>query len=118
LIQIGTGNDPDQLRSLLDWLRQDDEVRGRLSFAPRCTPSGGQMGGVVDVLTVALGSGGAGAALAGALSTWLASRKVEIELTLTGPGGNRLVLKARHGRDVAEVVRELERLVNPPERPE
>jgi hypothetical protein len=115
--QISTGDDPDDLRSLMAWLRQEDELRKRLSFEPGFRPSGGEMGGVVDMLTIALGSGGAGAVLAGSLSTWLANRSADIELTLTGRDGRKLVLNAHRVRDVPELLREMERLIQPPDQP-
>lgn len=47
-------------RSLLDWLHHEDELRGRVVLE-RAAPRPGEMGGLVDALVVALGSGGAGA---------------------------------------------------------
>lgn len=76
------------------------------------------MGGVVDVLTVAFGSGGVGAVLAGSLSTWLVNRRADIKLTVTGRGGDKLELDARRVRDVAEVLRDMERLAHGSDLPE
>jgi hypothetical protein len=40
------------------------------------------MGGAVEILSVALGSGGAGAVLAGALATWVQTRRARISVEL------------------------------------
>ncbi|MGH2844047.1 MAG: effector-associated constant component EACC1 [Solirubrobacteraceae bacterium] len=99
------------LRSLLEWLRHEDALRGRV-----CTVHApvrpGEMGGVLEVLEVALGSGGAGAVLAGSVSTWLSQpRRADVTLTVTAEDGRRIELDARLVRDPAVLLREVERLL-------
>ncbi|MFJ9618820.1 effector-associated constant component EACC1 [Streptomyces noursei] len=45
-----------QLRSLMDWLRHEDGLRGRVR-ACQSPPAPGEMGGALDALAVAVGSG-------------------------------------------------------------
>jgi len=60
--------------ALLNWLRGERALAGRLRLAR--TPSrDGELGGAFDMLTVALGSGGAAVALANCLTTWIKSRQ-------------------------------------------
>ncbi|MGH3722338.1 MAG: effector-associated constant component EACC1 [Pseudonocardiaceae bacterium] len=100
----------DELRSLLDWLRHEDTLRGRVrSVQEPVRP--GQMGGVLDALVMALGSDGAGAVLATSVSTWLSQRHTDV--TLTAHDGRTLELDARRVRDPAVLLREVERLLTP-----
>ena len=70
------------------------------------------MGGVLDVLVVALGSGGAGAVLATSVSTWLSQpRRADVKLTVTAEDGRHIELDARRIRDPAVLLREVERLL-------
>ena len=108
-----SAEDGDVLRSLLDWLRHEDTLRGRVRTAP--TPvRPGEMGGVLDVLMVALGSGGAGVALATSVSTWLSQpRRTDVKLTVTAESGRQIKLDARRVQDPAVLLREIERLLRP-----
>jgi hypothetical protein len=114
-LRITVADDPDHLRSLLEWLRLEDELRGQVRLEAAHDPSGQQMGGVLDVLTVALGSGGAGAVLASSLSTWLTHRSSDVKITVTAPDGRRVEVDARRVRDVPALTRDVERLAHPPE---
>ncbi|GAA2165045.1 effector-associated constant component EACC1 [Actinomadura napierensis] len=83
LLRVSVADDPDALQSLFDWLRREDEFRGRLLLEPSGGGVGGEMGGLLDVLTIALGSGGAGAVLARSLSTWLTNRHANVKVTVS-----------------------------------
>jgi hypothetical protein len=109
-----TTDDPGELRSLLEWLRREDELRGRVNLEGAVDPSGEQMGAVLDVLTVALGSGGALAVLAGSLSTWFTQRRSDVKVTVVGPDGRRIEVDARRVRDVPALMRDVERLADAP----
>ncbi|WP_157121168.1 effector-associated constant component EACC1 [Nocardia miyunensis] len=103
---------PESLRSLLEWLRAEDELRGRVSLEPVFDKTGHEMGGMVDVLAVALSSGGAGAVLAGSLSTWLTQRRSDVKITVTDAGGRSIELDARRVPDVSALVRDIGRLID------
>jgi Effector Associated Constant Component 1 len=86
-----SAEDGDVLRPLLDWLRHEDILRDRVRTA-HAPVRPGEMGvGMLDVLAVALGSGGAGAALATSVSTWLSQpRRADVTLTVTAKDGRRV----------------------------
>jgi hypothetical protein len=66
-----------ELASLYSWLQHDDEFRGRVKTVTADLKPG-DMGGVTETLTVALGSGGAVAALGGTLNAWIAARRTKV----------------------------------------
>lgn len=74
-----------ELGSLYVWLQRDDELRGHVK-AVTGSPKPGDMGGVTETLTVALGSGGAGAVLTATLSAWLSTRRTKISVAVTTGG--------------------------------
>jgi Effector Associated Constant Component 1 len=68
--------------------------------------------GVLDLLEVALGSGGAGAVLATSVSSWLSQpRRADVTLTVTAEDGRHIELDARRVRDPAVLLREVQRLL-------
>jgi membrane-associated two-gene conflict system component 1 (EACC1) len=78
------------LRSLRDWLAAEDELRGRLTLST-ANPRPGEMGTTLDLLTVAVGSGGAATVLAGAISTWLRTRRPDVTVEVTESAHERTV---------------------------
>ncbi|MGH3833116.1 MAG: effector-associated constant component EACC1 [Pseudonocardiaceae bacterium] len=108
---IISAEDSDALRSLLEWLRHEDALRGRVRTA-HAPVRPGEMGGLLEVLEVALGSGGAGAVLATSVSTWLSQpRRADVTLTVTADDGRHIELDARRVRDPVVLLREVERLL-------
>jgi hypothetical protein len=83
----GTDNAQDELVALRQWLTDEPEFRGRVR-AGQARPQPGQMGGAVDVLTVALGSGGALAILANSVSVWLRQRRSALKVKIVNPDGS------------------------------
>jgi membrane-associated two-gene conflict system component 1 (EACC1) len=79
-----------ELRSLRDWLTAEDELRGRVT-SHTATPRPGEMGTVLDLLTVAVGSGGAATVLAGAITTWLRTRRSDVTVEITESAHERTV---------------------------
>ncbi|MFE4691699.1 hypothetical protein ACFRH6_16760 [Streptomyces sp. NPDC056749] len=83
-----------QLESLNSWLRLDSNFRGRTSLSG--TPSEGDLGTAVELLAVAIGSGGVISVLATSLSTWLQQpKKTDITLKVTGPNGTTVEIDAK-----------------------
>jgi hypothetical protein len=79
--------------SLLDWLRQEDELRGRVR--QRQAPiEQGQMGSVSDILTVMVGSGGAVTVLLGSIATWLKNRRSDVTIDLS-LGDNKIRIEGK-----------------------
>ncbi|MFJ7250046.1 hypothetical protein ACIQWA_36165 [Kitasatospora sp. NPDC098652] len=79
--------------SLLAWLRAEDELRGRveLEAAP---PHPGSLGTLADVLTVAVGAGGAVSGLTSALIAWIRRRAGETVVQVTLADGSSVELRA------------------------
>ncbi len=105
-IRIDAGATPTSYHELADWLTGNRELRGRVTriTAP---PVDGQLGGgVVEVLEVALGSGGAAMVLAQSLAVWLRTRRADITITVTR-AGKQVAVSARRVSDPEAVLREV-----------
>ncbi len=63
-------------------------------------PGEGELGGAFDLLAVALGSGGAGAALVRSLTVWLQTRRPDVVITVTSPTGS-VTLDANRIKDAS-----------------
>ncbi|GAA3052862.1 effector-associated constant component EACC1 [Actinokineospora globicatena] len=82
-----TGAD-DDLRELANWLRDEDELRGRVRL--RNAPvREGDMGVGIDALTIALGSGGAGTVLIRSVLTYLTTRRKAVVVDLELKDGDK-----------------------------
>jgi hypothetical protein len=96
----------EDLRSLADWLNSEDALRGRVR-AVRPAPEAGKMGAAVELLSVALGSGGAGAVLVRSISAWLSQRRSEVSVSLKDADGREFQFSAKSAKqDPSEVFRE------------
>ncbi|RKS79339.1 hypothetical protein BZB76_0800 [Actinomadura pelletieri DSM 43383] len=85
------GNGADELRALRSWLVAEDELRGRVRHVAQ-PPEPGTLGATVEILTVAIESGGAAVALVSALITWLQQRRGQMTVKVTRPDGTSLEL--------------------------
>ena len=103
---------PDDLYSLFDWLQRNDELRGRIRTLSR-QPGPHEMGGAAEILSVALGSGGAGAVLASSLATWLQTRRARISVELVVGESGENIRKVEVDARSAAVVEELYGLLAP-----
>jgi hypothetical protein len=101
---------PELLVSLANWLNSEDVLRGRVR-AVRPAPKPGEMGAAVELLTVALGSGGVGAVLVRTICTWLSRRDSEISVSLKDADGREFTFSAKSAkRDPSEVFSEVSAL--------
>ena len=99
-------NTADELASLYSWLQHDDELRGRVKTVPADLKPG-DMGGVTETLTVALGSGGAVAALGGTLNAWIAARRTKVSVEITnGARTCRVEIDTANAGVAAELLQE------------
>lgn len=87
----------DDLLSLRTWLHGEDELRGRVTPHER-PPGQGELGTIVDMLVVSVGPGGAVAALAAGVLSWLRSRTSDIDLEITKPDGSSVKISAKRVR--------------------
>jgi hypothetical protein len=69
------------------------------------------MGGALDALAVAVGSGGMGAVLANCLSTWISQRRSDVRITVSTRDGRTVEVDGR-GVDPQALARDIERLLN------
>ncbi|MGV9679106.1 effector-associated constant component EACC1 [Nocardia sp. NPDC003482] len=102
---------PAHLFALRDWLAAEDPLRGRV-IPLTAAPKQGQMGGAVEILTVALGSSGAATVLARSLCTWLIHRRADVTITITASGGQRVHVDVKRASDPESVIREVGALID------
>jgi hypothetical protein len=86
-VRISGGDEVEEVTDLWEWLRGERALAGAVRAVQR-PPGEGELGGVFDVLAVALGSGGAGAVLARSLTAWLQTRRPDVVITVTSPSGS------------------------------
>ncbi|MFB8203130.1 effector-associated constant component EACC1 [Kitasatospora purpeofusca] len=99
------GGDPEDLPSLYEWLVGEDELRGLVRISQR--PIGQtELGSAVDLLTVALGAGGAGSVLSSALITWLRARRTSAKVTVEAEGRS-VTLEIETLRDVSALLEQV-----------
>ncbi|MQY25993.1 effector-associated constant component EACC1 [Nocardia aurantia] len=94
------------LADLAAWLGREDELRGQVAVEQQPV-STGDMGTWPDVLIVALGSGGAGTALATSLGLWIRYRKPRVDIEITRDNGDSVKIAAQGlpENEVARVLR-------------
>jgi hypothetical protein len=102
----GDAVDLADLKSLEDWLLDEPLLAGCAVTRPVAAPEPGQMGAISDVLVVALGSGGAGAALASSLSVWLRTRVGNISIRIDTEHG-KIEVSATNVRDAESMIRQV-----------
>lgn len=100
----------EQLASLDDWLRYEEELRGRTRLVNRDIAEG-QMGGLAEVLTVALSVGGAGTVLANAVVAWIRQRTSDVKVKAVRPDGTSFEVDLRRSKDPDALVRLLAEFV-------
>ncbi|MFI6848983.1 hypothetical protein OG535_02420 [Kitasatospora sp. NBC_00085] len=97
---------PAELVELADWLSREDELRGQTAIEkPETLPE--QMGGLADILIVALGAQGAGTVLAASVAVWIRHRRPSADIEVTGPDGRSVRISVRDAPelDVEAVLR-------------
>ncbi|MFB4285575.1 hypothetical protein ACBJ59_60685 [Nonomuraea sp. MTCD27] len=101
-LRISSGDIVGELVSLTDWLLSQRELQGRVRPVMQ-PPASEELGGAVDLLTIALGSGGTavGMTLARALTVWLTNRKSDVSLTVTTQTGT-VTLEAKRVNDPSD----------------
>ena len=109
-VSVTGGDEVAEQAALWEWLLDEPGLRGTLS--KETLPAGpGRLSTGTELLTVALGSGGAVAVLARSLSTWLRTRRPGLTLTVT-VNGRSARLQApnadeRHVEEALAILREI-----------
>ncbi|WP_432986315.1 effector-associated constant component EACC1 [Dactylosporangium sp. CA-233914] len=101
-------DDVGDVGELHEWLRKERALAGLVRRVPQPIEDG-HLGGVADILVVALGAGGAGAVLAQSLLTWLRSRRADVSVTVSTEVG--VVKVAATNLASADVLPVLERVL-------
>ncbi|MFG2661573.1 hypothetical protein [Streptomyces sp. NPDC048425] len=85
VIAITGGDEIGELAALVGWLRTERELRGAVRVR-RKEIAETELGSGLDVVSVALGSGGAGVTWAQFLSAWLRARHSDVKVTVPANG--------------------------------
>ena len=91
----------DDLTALAEWFRSDRALQGRVQMVRRA-PREGELGGELELLSVALGSGGVVTAFISSLGTWMTSRRTAVTVTLK-VGDTCVTFDALKGKSLKEV---------------
>ncbi|MFF8775374.1 hypothetical protein [Kitasatospora sp. NPDC015120] len=93
-ISVTGGETVAEAESLTDWLRGEPGLRGVVLTGR--APRPGEMGAVLDTVSVALGAGGGLSVLASSLRAWFAQpRRSDVRLRIRRPGGATVELDAK-----------------------
>jgi hypothetical protein len=89
----------EELRSLLEWLREDPDLHGRVTPV-ESPPTAGTLGPALDAIAVALGPGGVATALAAAAVAWIRNRTGDLTLRVRRADDVLIELSAKRVRDM------------------
>jgi hypothetical protein len=103
-IQV-TGGTGEELADLGEWLGDENELRGRVR-AVRGPASNTELGPATEMLTVALGAGGAGTVLVSSLKTWLMTRRTTAKITVKS-AGRSVTLDIQTAADVTPLLEQI-----------
>lgn len=103
-VRIVDGGDG-ELAALYEWLRGEDKLRGRIR-AVRGPVGETELGPAVELLTVALGAGGAGTVLASSLKTWLLTRRTAAKIVVES-AGRSVTVDVQNAGDVAPLLEQI-----------
>jgi hypothetical protein len=81
IAEISSEGDQEELRSIAKWLRNEDDLRGRVDLIKHSNQTD-QMGSVIDTIAVAVGSGGMGVTLIKSLFVYLTQRRRHEKITI------------------------------------
>ncbi|NEW26467.1 hypothetical protein GV790_07200 [Nocardia cyriacigeorgica] len=96
-----------ELVDLAAWLSREDELRGRVSVDTPVVAEG-EMGALADVVNVAMGAPGLGAALVTSLTMWIRHRRPSADIEVTNSAGRsvKVVVRDVKDGDLAEMLRQ------------
>jgi hypothetical protein len=102
------GGSVEELAALAEWLGDENGLRGRCNVV-RDPIRETELGSVSELLTVALGAGGAGTVLASSLITWLQTRKTTAKIRVEA-AGRSITLDIETLRDVTPALERILRI--------
>lgn len=90
---VGSDDPHRELASLWDWVGRESLLRGHIRAESQpIRPD--EMGGLEEILIVAIGSGGAATMLVRSVIVWLEQRRSELRVEVTTPDGSRSEITA------------------------
>jgi hypothetical protein len=104
-IRVIRGDKIHELVSLVAWLRRERDLQGVIQPVTRAVGEE-ELGGSFDMISVALGAGGFGVALAQSLSAWLANQHSDVKIKVTTPG-RTVELDAQRVTDAQALLRDV-----------
>jgi hypothetical protein len=105
-----TDDTVDELAALGVWLGDEDELRGRVRTV-HSPISGTELGSMTELLTVVLGTGGAGTVLVSSLKTWLQTRRTTAKITVES-GGRSVTLDIQTVDEVTPLLEQILKVGN------
>ncbi|TDV40653.1 effector-associated constant component EACC1 [Actinophytocola oryzae] len=108
-IRLDPAEEADEdIRRLARWLRDEDELKGRVSLG-NAPLQQGEMGGVVDLVLVTLATG-TGPVFVRSLFDWLARRRsdAKVSLTVESAEGNKINLECGSRADAEKLLKALD----------
>jgi hypothetical protein len=107
-VQVTVDGGSDELVRLSQWLRSEDELRGRVRLAARPAEDSA-MGGAFEFITVAVSSGGAVTVLVKSLFSWLSLRDkpTTMKVRFTRSNGDTAEVELDGGQDHRAVLAKL-----------
>jgi hypothetical protein len=104
-LSVAGGDPVEGAAELAEWLRQEPDLRGLIKPLAG-EPKAGELGAALDVISVAVGSGGVVSVLAGSLKVFLAQRRrAEVRIVIRRPDGRQVEVDAKHIDDVMGLLR-------------
>jgi hypothetical protein len=97
VVTVADGSTGDEVRELRSWLVGEDELRGHVRPVER-GPSPDELGGLVEALIVGLGPGGAAAAFASVVISWIGRRSGGVRVLVRRPDGAEVEVQAERVR--------------------
>ncbi|MFE9454018.1 hypothetical protein [Streptomyces sp. NPDC006739] len=104
-VRLGSADSVEEFTSLLQWLRGDRHLQGRVR-ARRMASQEQELGGAFELISVAIGSGGVASAFVTSLGSWLSSRRSEQSVSVTvGEKSVQITRNSTTPLDEAELLR-------------
>ncbi|MCX4684267.1 hypothetical protein OG401_08060 [Kitasatospora purpeofusca] len=103
---------PAAVRSLAQRLRAEDELRGRVALRGTGPVAGEMNAGVVQLVTVALASGGAGTVLVRVVADWLRGQRSHLVIKVSRAEHETYELELDNVKDAGVLLDRFEAFVN------
>lgn len=96
----------EEIRRLARWLRDEDELRGRVDLRNEPIRQG-EMGGLTDAIVVAVSSGGLATVLVKSLFSWLTSRRDagKVTVAVEPPHGGKIEIACGSADEAEQLFR-------------